>query len=565
MPCASSCKPTIIPPPYTPPVTLLCIPIMVADPHAALAAATHARTAGADLVEYRLDHVFHDAPDIPLIQRLITDSPLPCIVTCRHASEGGAYDGDDDARIALYEHLGNPATGDHPPRYIDVEQSTLGRSANIRQKILLAIEHPAQRRDLATGLILSHHDFTGRPANLFSILTAMRAEHAAAIHKVAFAARSLRDNLEVFDILAHRDRPTIALAMGEAGLMSRILAPKFGGFLTFASLHDTSATAPGQPTIHDLLHLYRFRSINPATRTYGVVGWPVAHSLSPAVHNAGFEAVNHDGVYLPLPIPPEWEHFKATILALLDFAPLTLRGLSITLPHKEHLLRLAREDDSRPWTIDPIAARIGAANTLTIADNGACAITNTDALGALVPLRATLGRDIAGLRAIILGAGGAARAVAAALLDAGAAVHIAARTHQRAADLAANLGPGPVAALPAAELARTPCEVVVNCTPVGMAGGRDPDALPIDNRTLHAWVAGPRPLVMETVYNPLQTPLLAAAARLGLPILPGLDMFIHQAAAQFHLWTGRTPPTAPFRRICEETLATPTPPPLKDI
>ncbi|XHC25668.1 type I 3-dehydroquinate dehydratase [Phycisphaerales bacterium ac7] len=225
--------------------TLLCCPIMVDEPALALRDAEQARASGADLAEYRIDRLFNGEGDDEgqeAVLRLVADSPLPCIVTCRSADEGGEYDGEDSARVSLIEALG---TAEHPPKYIDFEAAAYERSANLRQKINLAIRHEKQVRDVSTGLILSSHDFHSRPSNLFALLASMRSHEASKVIKLAFRARSIRDNLEIFDILRERDRPTIALGMGEHGLMSRVLAPKFGGFLTFASLSEQGGRRRG--------------------------------------------------------------------------------------------------------------------------------------------------------------------------------------------------------------------------------------------------------------------------------------------------------------------------------
>jgi 3-dehydroquinate dehydratase/shikimate dehydrogenase len=352
--------------------------------------------------------------------------------------------------------------------------------------------------------------------------------------------------------------------MGEPGLMSRILAPKFGAFLTFAALRDASATAPGQPTIRELLDLYRFRSINPATRVYGVIGWPVAHSRSPHVHNAGFEAVGHDAVYLPLPVPPEWEHFKATLAALLDHKPVDFRGASITLPHKEHLVRFAREDTTRSWSIDPLVERCGAANTLTVNDDGSCRIANTDAQAAVAVVRAALPQraDLHGLRVAIIGAGGVARAVAAGLMDVGATVIIYNRTSDRAQRLIDDLTAsdsthpspirGKVVAGPWDKLCSACCEVFVNCTSLGMAGGPDPAASPLDPAALDHASSGT--LIFDTVYNPPETPLILGARAAGLRTATGVSMFVEQAALQFERWTAAPAPRALFHKIVLESL-----------
>jgi len=524
-------------------VTLLCVPLLTEHLEAGLSDAAEAKRFGADLVEFRVDSFFHgegDGAGIALCERLVRESPLPCIVTCRAASEGGQYDGDDAARVALYEHLGTLA---QPPRYIDVELATYTRSANLAQKVDLAVDHPRQQRDLRTGLILSAHDFSGRPANLARVVGDMASRPAAAVHKIAFRARSLRDNLELFELLRHKTRPTIALGMGEFGLMSRVLAPKFGGFLTFASLRDTAATAPGQPTIDELINLYRFRSIGPATSVFGVIGWPVGHSMSPSVHNAGFAQAEVDAVYLPLPIPAEWEHFKATVLALLDDKHLDFRGASVTIPHKEHLVRLASEDRSRVWRIDGISRRCGAANTLTVHADGSCDVSNTDAPALVAALEGAIG-SVRGMRVAVIGAGGVARAAVCGLLRAGATVVVYNRSEDRGRRLVADLSAacedwtsaagGKAVTGPWDKLGSTCCEALVNCTPVGMAGGPAPDESPIPDSALGN--CGRATGVLDTVYNPLETPFLKAARSRGLRTVDGAEMFVRQAVMQFEAW-----------------------------
>lgn len=511
---------------------------------------------GADMVEFRLDDFFHgeDSQVAPIV-KLIADSPLPCIATCRVSTEGGHYDGPEDARISLFERLGTAfGKGEHPPRYIDVEHAAYSKSANIRQKIKLAIEHPEQVRDLQTSLILSMHDFNGRPADLTRRLLAMQDQSAAKVLKVAFRARSLRDNLELFDLLEHRDRPMIALGMGEFGLMSRVLAPKFGGFLTFAALRSSSATAPGQPTISELVDLYRFRWIGPETAVYGVVGNPVSHSLSPRIHNAGFEAIGYDRVYLPLPVPEGYESLKATLLELMAHPRLNLCGMSVTIPHKENLVRLAREQS---WVVEPLAGEIGAANTIHInrGRDGAVAsveVSNTDAPALLKSLTDALG-SISGKRVAIIGAGGMARAAAYSCVKAGATVWVFNRTGAKAQSLVAALREAGLTGIEAAEstdLTRAQADIFINCTPQGMRDGPAPETAGLPIADIYS--QNPGAAVMDTVYRPIETPLLRAARDAGLRTVDGVSMFVNQAAAQFTLWTGRAAPVREFDRIVRE-------------
>ncbi len=564
--------------------TLVCVPITVEDLDQALADAAYARTLGADLVEFRVDGFFSggagalasgEGDETRRIIKLVAQSPLPCILTCRSAAEGGLYDGDETDRVSLYERLGT-ATGlnEHPPRFLDIEHAAFSRSANIRQKINLATDHPARRREFAPSLILSAHDFDQRPGDLTRRVLAMHAEAAAQVTKIAFRARSLRDNLELFEMLREAPKPMIALAMGEFGLMSRVLAGKFGAFLTFASLKKASATAPGQPTIGELLRLYRFRSISRGTRVYGVVGSPVSHSVSPLVHNAAFEAMDHDGVYLPLPIPPAstgnaddtYLHFKATLGALVDDPLLDFHGASVTLPHKEGLVRFAVE---RGWAIDPAAAAVGAGNTLVIERaagrvTGAC-VGNSDIAAAISPIVEVMG-SLAGVPVAVVGAGGVARGVVYGLVAAGAHVTVYNRDEARAQRLAAEIdqvfaaggdsGVGTVVAAAADTLPTSNAHVFVNCTPIGMKGGPDPSGSPIPVEAIA--IAGncpASPLVLDTVYNPIQTPLLRHARDAGWRTIDGVEMFVRQALVQSKGWTGRWAPRGLFDRLVREALA----------
>ncbi|MEM1331138.1 MAG: type I 3-dehydroquinate dehydratase [Planctomycetota bacterium] len=531
--------------------TLVCVPITVDDLAPALADAQLARDGGADLVEYRIDECFSgtDDPDEErLILQLVADSPLPCIVTCRPTFEGGAYDGPEDARVSLFEKLG---TAEHPPAYIDVELQAYTRSANFRQKVNLAVQHPKQQRSVRTRLILSIHDFDGRPSDLTRRLADAWAEPAASVVKLAYRARSLRDNLELFELLREGPKPMIALGMGEFGLMSRVLAPKFGGFLTFASLRDSTATAPGQPTLSDLLGMYRFRSIGPETLVYGVIGWPVGHSMSPLIHNAGFEAVGHDGVYLPLPIAAgandadNATSLKGTLGALLDDRRLGLAGASVTLPFKKVMRDLAPVEG---WQEDDEVTALGAANTLA-RDEARFCLRNTDHTGLIAPLETTLG-SLDGRAIAVVGSGGVARTAAIALARCGARVTVYARTHRRAVEIAATHAS--INAAPLGDLQGSSADAYINCTPIGMDGGPEPGGTPVP---IDAIERSPTETVFfDTVYNPIDTPLLEAAGERGRRVIDGVQMFVKQAAGQFRRWTGKGAPVELFDRLVRERL-----------
>lgn len=543
-------------------MALVCVPIIVTDAESALAAAGLAKAAGADLVEFRIDGWFTGRAEtvtgasISDVIALVSASPAPCILTCRTALEGGQYDGPEQARLTMLERAGTSAGDGHrSPSFIDIEQECYGTSTDAHRAVSIAVQRPERAGDTVTRLILSYHDFNARPSDLLRKCSAMASEPSCRIVKIAYRVRSTRDNLELLDLVGECPKPMIGLGMGQFGLMSRVLAGKFGGFLTFAALSRQSATAPGQPTIAELLGLYRFREIGPRTAVYGVIGWPVEHSLSPAVHNAGFEAVGHDGVYLPLAVAPEYEPLKATLLEFIDHPRLDFGGCSVTLPHKENLVRLAQQmvlDGDDRWTIDALSAHCGAANTLAVTRDSMgeavrIDVRNTDAAAA-----ASLLDGVEQRTAAILGTGGTARALAAALAALGWTVKIVSRDLARAARFVEELALPGVSAADAVALADEDLGALVNCTPVGMRGGPAPDGLPIDKSVLRN--LPPSCVVADVVYNPLRTPLLTEAEDQGRTTISGLAMFTAQAAEQFRLWTGKAAPERLFERVAREAL-----------
>ncbi|MFA7237327.1 MAG: shikimate dehydrogenase [Phycisphaeraceae bacterium] len=528
-------------------MTHLAVAIFVHDLESALADVAAAARRGAEMVEFRIDQFTADPRNPRELAALIRRSPLPCIVTCRPTWEGGLYDGDETHRIATFR-----AAADAHPAYIDLELKAYLRD-------------PDALNNFTGGLILSSHDFRGRPPDLFQSVEAMVHAHACRVVKVAWAARSLRDNVQAFELLEAQHKPTIALCMGEAGLPSRVLAKKFGALLTFASTSDSdTGTAPGQVSIDTLKKLYRWDALRHDTRVFGVIGHPVAHSMSPAIHNAGFDAAGFNGVYLPLPIPPEYEHFKATVATWLDYKPLDFRGASVTIPHKENLLRFVTEQGGE---IEPLAKTIGAANTLTVRDDGSLYASNTDYAAALDSVCDAMGlkRDqLRDLRIGVIGAGGAARAVVAGFTHVGATVTVFNRTPARAerlaeefsANKAATGGRGlihpHVVAASLDAIADSVCDVLINCTPIGMHP--NVDASPLASAGPINWPRRGPQVVFDTIYNPMRTRLLRDAAERGCKTIGGVEMFVRQGAAQFERWTGLPAPVDLFRGMLTERL-----------
>lgn len=263
----------------------------------------------------------------------------------------------------------------------------------------------------------------------------------------------------------------------------------------------------------------------------GVMGWPVSHSLSPVLHGHWLDSLGIDGAYVPLAVAPE--NFAEVLAAL---AKMGFRGVNVTVPHKE--AALAAVDDA-----DALARRIGAVNTVTVGADGRLTGTNTDGFGFLENLKeGASGWNPAAGPAVVLGAGGAARAVVVALIDAGAPdIRLTNRTRARADRIAQDLG-GPVTVHDwddrAAILANA--NLLVNTTTLGMTG-KDPLEISLDALPTAA-------LVNDIVYAPLETGLLAAARARGNPAVDGLGMLLHQARPGFEAWFGAAPQVTPDLR-----------------
>ena len=503
-------------------MSFLCVPIFVESIEQAKRDIATAVEAGADLVELRLD----DITDGSVVKVLADSSVAPLILTCRPSWEGGHSEQSDGARVGMLTV--QPERARH---YVDVELETLKRS-------------PVVSAIMPRLLIVSSHHFAARPLRLYNLIQELNASPALVV-KIAWMARSIRENIEAFEIVRSRQKPTIALCMGEAGLLSRVLAKKFGAFLTYAALRPSEITAPGQPTVAQMKRLYRWDAIDADTHVYGVVGAPVAHSLSPAVHSAAFEHAHVNAVYLPMLVQPGYESFKAFMEEFLAFKPLDLRGLSVTIPHKENAWRYLREKGA---TVDPVARDAGAVNTIAIDDSGALDAYNTDHDAIVQTVCDALGispNDLGEKRVAVIGAGGTARTAVAAMSRLGATVVVYNRTKEKAEQLARAFDGerGKVVAARMEKLCDSCCHVFINATPLGMHPHVDQSPL---GERLPQFNADT--LVFDTVYNPAKTKLLRQAEEAGARTVGGVEMFLRQAAKQFEIWTRRAAPVEVMRR-----------------
>lgn len=497
--------------------TYLTVPISAKNAAAASDQIQRAIGAGAEMLELRTDYL--EGLCVESVRPLLSQTgDVPVIVTCRDKREGGAVDHPESLRVAvLCEAIKAGAA------FVDVEWANVARREFQLPIQAVLRDHPKTR------LILSAHDFTGPFADIKTLHSRIVEACPQAVPKLVYAANHINDCFQAFDLLHETTTPCIALCMGQAGLISRVLPRKLGGLVTFASADAASATAPGQLTIDQLKGLYRHDLIDAGTQLFGVIADPVGHSLSPAIHNACLADKRVNGLYLPLLVQGGRDELFAFLDNVLARPWMGFRGFSVTIPHKHSLLEYVR---SKNGAIEPLAEKIGAANTIVIDADGSIAAFNTDYAGALDAITDAMGIDrknLAGVPAAVVGAGGVARAIVAGLTDAGANVAIYNRTIERAEKLAADFD---CAYAGRDALDRLDAKLVVNGTSIGMH--------PVVDRTpVPAEVLKPNMVVFDTVYNPAETLLLKNAKAAGAGTIDGIAMFVNQAMAQFQLFTGQ--------------------------
>jgi 3-dehydroquinate dehydratase/shikimate dehydrogenase len=441
----------------------------------------------ADLIELRLDCVQDLDFDIEAFASRVS---RPIILTFRPSEQGGYRAPGRHEREAFW-------------------------TGNLKANFFCDIEADLNV-EFGPHVIVSHHDFNGVPDNLDQIYEQLAATPAQIV-KIAVHADDITDCIRVFQLLdrgRREKRETIAIAMGNAGVATRVLGPSRGAYLTYASLEDESATAPGQVNARQLRSLYRIDQINNDTMICGLVGLPVMHSVSPHMHNAAFAAAGVNGVYLPLEVKDLAAFIKRMVHPRTRELEWNLRGLSVTAPHKSSVM------DLLDW-IEPDAKEIGAVNTVVVENHGLHGY-NTDVHGLIEPLRERLG-SLAGLRVAVIGAGGAARAAVWAFGRDQAGVTVFARSPIKARSVSEDFG---VTCEPLESASFAGYDVVINATPQSPAVAEQ--------------LAGAG-LVYDLIYNPIETEFLKQGREAGCQTLGGLPMLVAQARRQFELWTGKTP------------------------
>ena len=469
-------------------------------------------------IELRMDFLAKPAAALADLQAFLNRRrDVTAIATCRRKPFGGHFTGSLNSELEILQKAAEAGAHIVDLELESAEQMTKPQMAKFRAALSSA----------GAVLLISSHDFT-RTRRLEGLEQTAKSIQAFAPEfvKVVSTARSLADNLAILRMIENQslNAHVVGIAMGEEGLISRVLGPRAGGAFTFASAADGAETAPGQVSARTLLDLYRLDQVDPATRIFGVAGNPIAHSLSPLMHLTAFRRENVNAIMIPLKV-------RALDDLLTVVRDLPLDGVAVTMPLKQEVLpHLAN--------MDPLTARIGACNTLRTGADGKLYGFNTDVAGVVRPLEKRM--RLKGARILVLGAGGAARAAVFGLVDQGAEVFIVNRTHEKAAALARK---AKAHVLKQNALAKSKFDAIVNTTPCGMTGVKP--ELPIKESELNA------SLVFDLVYTPIETPLLKLAHARGIAVISGIEMFVQQGARQFEIWTGKPAPENEMLRVVE--------------
>jgi 3-dehydroquinate dehydratase/shikimate dehydrogenase len=489
----------------------ICIALGFPETETLLAHARREFDAGERFFEFRIDYLPAPEQGVAAIRKFLSrHSECTILATCRRHQNSGKFNGSVEQQIRVLE-----AAIEAGAKAIDIEiesaENCVDRLESLRAQAYL---------------LVSYHNYSGTPP-LDPILRRM-ARVPADGYKIVTTARKPSDNYRVLALArAHPKMPMVLLAMGEMGFPTRVLSTAIGGLYTYAAPHAAGGTASGQISAHHLRHMYRVEKFTRDAHVYGVIADPVRQSISPAVHNRAFQARRTDAVYLPFLVKP---------VQLKDFLllaeKLPLAGFSVTIPHKQKILRYLD-------LIDPLARRIGAVNTVW-RKAGKWRGTNTDVFGIKVPLERRI--RLAKATVLVAGNGGAARGAAYALSEAGARLSITGRNPDRVRALAKACDAEP---LSREQAEAGTFDVLVHATPLGMYPKLDQcffqDRIPAK-------------LVFDTVYNPLETLLVRMAKNQGATVISGLEMFLEQASRQFEIWTGENAPRGVMEKAALEAL-----------
>ncbi|MEO5925249.1 MAG: shikimate dehydrogenase [Bryobacteraceae bacterium] len=491
----------------------ICIALGLPDTDSLMTQARAEYLAGERFLEFRLDYLPDPEAGIAAMKKfLVKQSDCTILATCRRRQNQGKFTGSIEEQLRMLN-----AAREAGAHAVDLE---IESAENCEEKL-------ADLR-ASTYLLLSYHNYGGTPPRLDHVLKRMTRIPAHG-YKIVTTARKPSDTSRVLSLAkTHPKTPTILLAMGETGFATRVLSPAFGGLYTYAAPNMALGTASGQVGAKKLRSIYRVGKISRDAKIFGVIADPVSHTISPAVHNRAFQARRIDASYLPFLVKPG---------QLKDFftmaEDLPLAGFSVTIPHKQKIIRYLDQ-------VDIVAKRIGAVNTVW-RKAGKWRGANTDAPGVTVPLEKHLRLNKS--HVLVVGNGGAARGAVFALAEAGAKLSLTGRNIDRVRALASACGAEPLSR-DAAE--GRMFDAVVHATPLGMAPQTDKcffrDKIPAQ-------------LVFDMVYTPIETELLKRARAQKAVVIPGIEMFLEQASRQFEIFTGERAPRAVMEQAAMEALA----------
>lgn len=485
----------------------VCVAVIGTDPGEMVEKA-EALVRDNSFLEFRLDYLKKPALVLPKLKRFIESHPGTVVIaTCRRAANGGKFHGSAASQL---EVLAKAAAAGCQMIDIDIQTASQCKPGQL------------QKLRGRAAMVLSFHDFRGTK-KLDEALEKMLPVPAD-FYKIVSTATTLADNVSMMKFLAKESErhSMVCMCMGEQGFISRVLGVRAGSVFTFASAIAGEETAAGQVTAQELRNMYRIEQVDPATRVYGVAGDPVAHSLSPAIMNAAFRRENVNAVYLAL-------HAKTIKDLMTCVREIPIHGLSVTMPYKQAILPYLDNTDSH-------TSKIGACNTVVRSQDGKLYGFNTDAAGIVRPLERRLS-TLDGARILVLGAGGAARAAVFGLKERGAEVYILNRTLGPAQKLARSAR---ARSIKRADMKKLAFDVIINATPVGMGNMHE---TPLQEKEINARY------VFDMIYDPGETRLLKLAKERGAQVIPGIEMFVQQAARQFEIWTGKPAPGDEMLRV----------------
>ena len=463
-------------------------------------------------IEFRLDYVRQPATVLPRLRRFLEYHPeVLAIGTCRRVAGGGKFRGSPAAEADVLVKAAAAGC-----QMVDLDL----------QSALAMKPRELDRVRSAAAVILSFHDFkaTRKLEETYRKMIAIPAD----FYKVVTTATCLADNVSMMRFLEQKshERSVIGLCMGEQGLISRVLGVRAGSAFTFAAVTQGEETAPGQLDSRTLRDVFRIEQVENSTRVYGVAGDPIEHSLSPAMMNTAFRRETVNAVYLGL-------HAKSLDDLMTCVKEIPIHGLSVTMPYKEDIVEYLDNTE-------PVAAKIGAVNTMVRAQDGKLYGFNTDVAGVVRPLEQRL--PLKGAKVLVIGAGGGAAAAVFGLKERGADVYITNRSSRRGQKLAKRSRSKFVTRN---QMRKLQFDAMVHATPVGMGTSK---SSPLTEKEINC------KYLLDMVYVPAETKLMKLARARGVQVIPGSEMFVQQGARQFEIWTGKPAPLEDMRREVSNAL-----------